>query len=91
MEVSQRPEIRRDPPRLVLREQLGRRSPAGIILEIEAHASFWPVLSITTKHASNSSIFQGVAMFGTPIAASRRELARPVRLAPSAPAYVTQP
>jgi hypothetical protein len=28
-------DIRRDPPRLVLREQLGRRSPAGLILEID--------------------------------------------------------
>jgi hypothetical protein len=26
--------VRRDPPRGVLREQLGRRSPAGLVLEI---------------------------------------------------------
>src|SRR5262249_13813229 len=40
---------KRDPSRLILREQRGRRSPAGLILE---YASFCSALSITTKQAS---------------------------------------
>ena len=50
-------DIRRDPPRLVLRELLGRRSPAGLILEIDIGERVAAVVA-HDKHASNSSIDQ---------------------------------
>jgi hypothetical protein len=50
--------IRRDPPRLVARQQLGCGAPPRLVLEIDM-ASFCPALSITIKHASNSSRDQG--------------------------------
>jgi hypothetical protein len=50
-------QVRRDPSRLVLSEQLGRRSPALLLLEIEI-AERLAAGSRTTKQASNSSIDQ---------------------------------
>jgi len=51
-------DIRRDPPRLVLRELLGRRSPAGLILEIDAGERLAAVVAHDKTRASNSSIDQ---------------------------------
>ena len=35
-QLRQLGDIRRDPPRLIFREQFGRRASAGLILEIDA-------------------------------------------------------
>jgi hypothetical protein len=34
-QLRQLGDIRRDPPRLIFREQLGRRSPARLVLEVD--------------------------------------------------------
>jgi hypothetical protein len=54
---SQLGDIRRDPPRFVFREQLGGRSPARLILEIDVGKSL--PASIADNLAS--STFQGAA------------------------------
>jgi hypothetical protein len=52
-------DIGRDPSRLILAEQLGRRAPPRLVLEIDIR-KLLPALSITTKQASlSSSIDQG--------------------------------
>ena len=45
------------PPRLIFGEQLGRRTPARFVLQIDAN--FRPALSFTTQQASNFSTEQG--------------------------------
>jgi len=46
-------DIRRDPPRLIFREQLGRRSPAGLVLEVD----IGELLTVVIAHHKAGRLF----------------------------------